>query len=84
MQTLFFIVKSSYYLLFCILFPFNPYHAKFLKWNNPPSIYGTVQRYQDENFKLVSQQYRAWSDCTDVQADPALYWWQRLITFGAG
>ena len=33
-------------------------------------------------WKLVSQQYRAWSDCTDVQAGLALYWWQRLITFG--
>ena len=25
---------------------------------------------------LVSQQYRAWSDCTD------LYWWQSLIIYG--
>ena len=33
---------------------------------------------------LVSQQYRAWSDCTVVQAGQALYWWQRLITFGVG
>ena len=33
---------------------------------------------------MVSQQYKAWSDCTDVQADLALYWWQRLITFGVG
>ena len=24
--------------------------------------------YQDENLKLVNQQYRAWSDCTDVCA----------------
>ena len=28
--------------------------------------------------------YRAWSDCTEVQAGLALYWWQRLITFGVG
>ena len=34
-------------------------------------------------FKLVSQQYRAWSDCTHVQAGLALYWWQRLITFAS-
>ena len=33
---------------------------------------------------LVSQQYRAWSDCTDVQTGLALYWWQRLISFGVG
>ena len=48
---------------------FNPYHAELLKWDNPPSISGTVHyhfnRYQDENLKFVSQQYRAWSDCTE-------------------
>ena len=58
---------------------------KFFKWNNPPSIFGTVHYhfygYQDENLKLVSQQYRAWTDCTDVQAGLALYWWQTLIIF---
>ena len=32
---------------------------------------------------LVSQQYRAWSDCTEVQAGLVLYWWQILITFGS-
>ena len=35
-----------------------------------------------------SQQYsyivKAWSDCKDVQAGLALYWWQRLISFGVG
>ena len=40
---------------------FNPYHAEFLKWNNPSSIYRTFhyhfKGYQDENLKLVSQQY---------------------------
>ena len=40
-------------------------------------------RYQDENLKIVSQNYRAWPDWTHVQADLALYWWQRLITFGS-
>ena len=29
---------------------------------------------------MVSEQYRAWSDCTEMQAGLALYWWQRLIT----
>ena len=33
---------------------------------------------------MVSQQYRAWSDCMDVQADLALYWWQRPIIFSVG
>ena len=33
-------------------------------------------------WKLVSQQYRAWLDCMDMQADLAVYWWQRPITFG--
>ena len=32
----------------------------------------------------ISQQYRAWSDCTEVQAGLALYWWQRLLTFCVG
>ena len=31
----------------------NPYHAEFLKWNNPSSNFGTVhchfKGYQDEN-----------------------------------
>ena len=27
----------------------------------------------------TSQQYRAWSDCTNVQAGLALYWWQSLL-----
>ena len=31
----------------------------------------------------VSQQYKAWLDCTDVQACLALYWLQRLTTFGS-
>jgi hypothetical protein len=29
-----------------------------------------------------SQQYKAYTDRT-VQADPALYWWQRLLMFGS-
>ena len=32
--------------------------------------------------KFISQQYRALSDCTGVQAGLTLYWWQRLIAFG--
>ena len=46
---------------------------------NPPSIFGT----ENENLKLVSQQYRTWSDWTDVHADLALYWWQRLTTYNS-
>jgi hypothetical protein len=30
---------------------------------------------------MVSQQLRAWSDCIDVKAGLALYWWQRQTTF---
>ena len=41
----------------------------------------SVLMTRNENLKLVSQQYRAWSDCMDVQAGLALYWWQKLITF---
>ena len=37
-----------------------------------------------KTWKLVIQQYRGWSDCTEVQAGMALYWWQSLFTFGVG
>ena len=74
--------------MYPLKFLINPYHVKFLKWNNPSYIYGTFwynfKVYQDEILKLVSQQIRAWSDYTDVQAGLALYWWQRLIIFGVG
>ena len=37
---------------------------------NPPWIVGTVNyrfwSYQDENLKVVIQQYRVWSDYTDT------------------
>ena len=32
---------------------------------------------------FVGQHYRAWSDCTDVQAGLAVYWRQRLISFSS-
>ena len=32
---------------------------------------------------MVSQHYRAWSDCRDVQSGLAQYCWQRLISFGS-
>ena len=48
------------------------------------TVYYHFQGHQDENLKMVSQQYRAWLDCTDVQAGLALYWWESLITFGVG
>ena len=41
----------------------------FLKW-----------RYQNENLKLITQQYRAWLDCIETLAGLALYWLQKLIT----
>ena len=46
-------------------------------WNRP---FKTLQGYQDENLALVGQQYRAWSEYTDVQAGLVLYRWERLIT----
>ena len=36
-----------------------------------------------EILDVVSQQNRVWSDSTDVQVGLALYWWQRLTTFGS-
>ena len=32
--------------------------------------------------KLVSQQYRAWHEYTEVQDGLTLYWWQRPFGFG--
>jgi hypothetical protein len=50
--------------------------------------FGTVhyhfKGYQDENIKLVSQQYRDWPDFTDVQAGLALFWWQRHLVPAVG
>ena len=78
--------------IFCLVSTFVPEHSltlnllNFLKWNNPTSIFGDVQyNFRDIKMrteKFVSQQYRGWLDCTDVQAGLTLYWWHRLITFG--
>ena len=54
---------------------FNPMPAEFLKWNNTPFIFGMsimIFREIKMRTKLVSQQYRAWSDCMDVQIGLAL------------
>ena len=58
----------------------------FLKWYYQYSIFEAVHYrfhgYQDENFKLVSQQYRGWSDYTNVQTGRLtwpLFWWQRPV-----
>jgi hypothetical protein len=32
-------------------------------------------------WKLLGYQYRAWSDCTVLQAHLTLYWWQRSMAF---
>ena len=49
------------------------------------TVHYHCQGYQDENLKMVTQQYsiQAFSDCMEVQARLALYWWQRLNTFGS-
>ena len=67
----------------------SPYHAEFLKWNNPPSIFDTLHYYfmgyQDENLNYVIQQYIIWSDWHGSAGWPgSIYWCQRLTTFGVG
>ena len=57
----------------------------FLRWNKPPctlalSIIILVIKLE---VGLNQQYYRAWSECMDVQADQALYWWQRIITYSS-
>ena len=68
------------HVLFCIPITVSlicPKPAEFLKWNNPPSIFGTnhynFQGYQCENFKLVSQHCIAWSDCTSFHLKQSIY-----------
>ena len=45
-------------------------------------MFGTVHYqfwgYWDENLKLATQNYRAWSACMNVQAGLGIYWWQEL------
>jgi hypothetical protein len=56
---------------------FNTLPTDFLKWICLGlTIRSIFLGYQNENLKLISQQYRAWSDCIDVQGSLALYWWQ--------
>ena len=49
-----------------------------------PFIELSIIIFRDIKMKTSSLQYRAWSDCTNVQAGLALYMWQKLITFGVG
>ena len=55
--------------------------------NGTPSIFGTVH-YHFRDIKMNTLSWSAnsivWSDCTDVQAGLALYYWHRLLTFGVG
>ena len=60
---------------------FNPYHAEFHKWKNPPSIFGTIHfhfwGYQDENLKLVSQHGCAgWPGSIHVAKSNHFWYWQ--------
>ena len=57
---------------------FNPCHAGFLKWNNPPSFLGTGHYHSWDINMSKNLKNRALSDCTCVQVGLALYWRQRL------
>ena len=50
-------------------------------WGNYFTVHYQILGNRDKNLRLASQQYRAWSDCTYVQAGLALHWCQRLIIF---
>ena len=61
----------------------NPYHAGFLKWNNPPYILVTFHYH----FSDIKMRIWSWPDNSiepGQNAGLALYWWQRLNTFGSG
>ena len=59
-----FLFEKRFHFLFCFYVIFYPIHL--------------FRDIKMRNWKLVSQQYRAWSVCTEVQAGLALYWWQKL------
>ena len=40
-----------------VLTMFNPYHAEFLKWNDPPSIFGTIHYH----FRDIKMKTKSWS-----------------------
>ena len=50
-------------------------------WNHPFIIFRDI-KMGTWSWSANSIEH-AWSDCTDVQAGMALYWRQRLITFGS-
>ena len=47
------ILSLSYVFIFI-----NPYHAEFLKWNNPTSIFGTLH-YHFRDIKMKTQSWSA-------------------------
>ena len=67
---------------------FNPYPDDFFKWTCPPFVLDlSIDNFKDIKTKIRScsdnSKCRTLSDCKEVQAGLALYWWQRLITFSS-
>ena len=50
--------------------------AEFLKWSNPPSIFGTVHYH----FRDIEMRTWSWSD-TIIEPGQTARMWQRLVTF---
>jgi hypothetical protein len=62
----------------------NPKTAEFLKWTCPCFNFETVHSknkgFQCQNTKMkLTNQYRAWSYCTDGHAGTTLYWRQSVL-----
>ena len=70
-------IKQTY--IFALLFILTLTMPKFLKWNNPPSIFGTVHYH----FRDIKTKTQSWS-ANSIEPGLALNCWQRLITFGVG
>jgi hypothetical protein len=70
------------------MFDFPKEGKKFLRHNVPFSylsivIIGIFEWKSKVGKPKVYRVYRAWYDCTVLQAGLALYWWQRLVSFGS-
>ena len=68
---------------------FNPYHAEFHKWNNPPSIFGIVHYH----FRDIKMKTESWSPNSIEPGQTAWMWRltsgsilvaEASITFGVG
>ena len=57
--------------------------TKIKKWKLHTRFYWICSREKMKCATSLTPLSTSWSDCTDMQAGLALYWWQMLITFSS-